>query len=49
MLPIGRGYVRRDERRGAFGVLLGFYVISALVVGLIGLDLLLGLNLKRWL
>ena len=45
-LPIGRGYVRKDERRGAFTVLLGFYLISAGLVGLIGLDLLLGLDLK---
>jgi hypothetical protein len=43
-LPIGRAYVRRDARRGAYNVLLGFYLIAMLVVGFIGLDLIFGLR-----
>jgi hypothetical protein len=43
-LPIGRAYVRRDERRGAYNVLLGFYFIGMLVVGFIGLDLIFDLR-----
>jgi hypothetical protein len=43
-LPIGRAYVSRDERRGAYNVLLGFYLIAMLVVGFIGLDLIFDLQ-----
>jgi len=43
-LPIGRGQVRRDERPGAFNVLLGLYFIAAAVVGFIALDLLFGIR-----
>ena len=42
-LPIGRGRVRRDERRGPFVVLFAFYVGAALLMGFIGLDLLFGI------
>ena len=45
-LPIGRGHVRRDERAGAFAVLLGLYGIAALLVAFISVDLLLGLDLR---
>jgi uncharacterized membrane protein len=40
-LPIGRTYVRRDERRGAFNMLLALYAMAAVVVAYIALDLLL--------
>jgi hypothetical protein len=43
-LPIGRAYVRRDERRGAYNVLLGFYLIAMLIAGFIGLDLIFDLE-----
>ena len=43
-LPIGRGYVDRSERPGAFHVLTGFYMLSALAALVISLDLLLGLG-----
>ena len=43
-LPIGRGYVMREERAGAFHVLFGFYVVAALGLAFIGLDLLFGLT-----
>ena len=43
-LPIGRGYVLRDERAGAFTALFGFYVLAALGMAFIGLDLLFGLT-----
>ena len=39
-LPIGRTYVRRDERRGAYRMLLTLYVAAALLVAYITLDLL---------
>ena len=41
-LPIGRSYVRRDERPGAFRTLFGFYVAAALMMTFIALDLLFG-------
>jgi hypothetical protein len=40
-LPIGRVYVRRDERRAAFNVLLGLYLAAAVLVAFICADLLL--------
>ena len=43
-LPIGRDYVRRDERPGAFGALFGFYAVAALTMAFIALDLLFGLT-----
>jgi hypothetical protein len=39
-LPIGRAYVRRDERPGAYRMLLCLYVAAALLVAYITLDLL---------
>jgi hypothetical protein len=45
MLPIGRAYVRRDERRGAFNVLLGLYFAAALLVAFISLDLIVEVRL----
>jgi uncharacterized membrane protein len=43
-LPIGRAYVRREERRGAFNALLAFYSIAALGAAFISFDLLFGLS-----
>jgi hypothetical protein len=44
MMPIGRAYVRRDGRAGAFGVLLAFYAGAALLAAYVALDLLFGLG-----
>ena len=44
-LPIGRAYVGR-ERRGAFQLLLFFYVAAALLCATIAADLLFGLGLR---
>lgn len=41
-LPIGRGYVRRDERPGPFKALLASYVVAILLMAFVGLDLLFG-------
>ena len=41
-LPIGRGYVLRAERAGAFSALFGLYVLAAFGMAFIGLDLLFG-------
>jgi hypothetical protein len=43
-LPIGRAYVRRDERPGAFRMLLGFYAVAALLVAFVAVDLLLDIK-----
>ena len=43
-LPIGRAYVLRAERAGAFHVLFGVYMLAALGMAFIGLDLLFGLT-----
>ena len=43
-MPIGRGYVERAERPGAFRVLLALYVAAAAGVAFIGLDLLFGIT-----
>ncbi|WP_166038577.1 hypothetical protein [Sphingosinicella sp. YJ22] len=40
-MPIGRGKVERDERPGAFRVLLGLYILAAAMIAFAGLDLLL--------
>lgn len=42
-LPIGKGEVRRDERAAAFQTLFAFYVVAAVTMAFIGLDLLFGL------
>jgi hypothetical protein len=43
-LPIGRSYVARDERPGAFGLLAGCYGVAVLLMSFISLDLLIGLG-----
>jgi hypothetical protein len=43
-LPVGRGYVRRDERPGPFRALLASYVVAILLMAFIGLDLIFGLT-----
>ena len=43
-LPIGRGQVARDERPGAFRFLAALYVLAALAMLYIGLDLLFGIG-----
>ena len=43
-LPIGRGQVIRNERPGAFRFLFALYVLAALVMLYIGLDLLFGIG-----
>jgi len=43
-LPIGRSYVRQDERPGAFRTLLAFYAVSAVLMLFISLDLMFGLS-----
>jgi len=48
-LPIGRSYVRRDERAGPFWVLFTFYVAAASMAVFISLDLLFGPTLRKWL
>ena len=40
-MPIGRGYVERAERPGAFRVLLGLYILAGAMLAFAGLDLLL--------
>ncbi len=44
-LPIGRDYVLREERAGAFNVLLALYIVAAAMMAFIGLDLLFGITL----
>ncbi len=48
-LPIGRAYVHRDERRGAFNALLALYAAAALMAVYIALDLLLAINVRSLL
>ena len=48
-LPIGRAYVHRHERRGAFNLLLALYIVAALMAAIIALDLLFGLRVGDWL
>ena len=45
-LPIGRSYVRRDERPGAYRALLGLWVAMAVISAMIGLDLLFGFDVR---
>ena len=45
-LPIGRAFVARSERRGAFAVLLLLYIVAASLAALIAVDLLFGLRLR---
>ena len=39
-LPIGRGYVERVERPGAFRVLLALYIVAGAMIAFAGLDLI---------
>lgn len=48
-LPIGRAYVRRDERAVPFWVLMGLYVAAAGMAVFISLDLLFGTTFRKWL
>jgi hypothetical protein len=43
-LPIGKGQVRRDDRKGAFHLLFALYLLAAFAMVFIGLDLLFGLT-----
>ena len=43
-LPIGRGYVERAERPGAFRALLGFYIAAVAIIAFTALDLLFGIR-----
>jgi hypothetical protein len=43
-LPVGRGYVRREERPGPFRALLASYVVAILLMAFIGIDLIFGLT-----
>lgn len=42
-LPIGRGYVVREERPGPFRALLGFYAAALALIAFAGVDLLFGI------
>lgn len=44
-LPVGRGRLLREERPGAFRALFVTYIATALLMAVIGLDLLIGLEL----
>lgn len=48
-LPIGRTYVRREERPGAYYALSGFWLTMALMAVMIGLDLLFRIDVRFWL
>ena len=43
-LPIGRGQLFRDERPSAFRFLFALYILAALAMLYIGLDLLFGIS-----
>jgi hypothetical protein len=44
-LPIGRAYVEKAERPGAFRVLLALYVVAGLLIAFIAVDLLVSVDL----
>lgn len=46
-LPIGRAYVLRAERPGAFQVLIALYSVAAVAVLVMAADLLFNLNLRN--
>ncbi len=48
-LPIGRSYVRRDERPGAYRALMFFWVAMAFAAAMICLDLLFKVDVRSWL
>ena len=43
-LPIGRGYLERAERPGAFRVLLGLYILAGAMIAFMALNLLFGIG-----
>jgi hypothetical protein len=45
-LPVGRSYVRRDERPGAFRTVAILYGAAALLLAFIALDLLFALRMR---
>ena len=46
-LPLYRTYVRREDDRAKFGVLLALHAASLMLVALVAVDLLFGLRLKE--
>ena len=44
-LPVGRAYLFREERPGAFRALFAAYVAATAAMAFIGVDLLVGLDL----
>jgi hypothetical protein len=47
-LPVGRAYVRRDERPGAFRAVAVLYAAAALLLAFIALDLLFNIRERLW-
>jgi hypothetical protein len=45
-MPIGRAYVRRDERPGGFNALIGLYAAAMILLAVMAADLLLNLGLR---
>jgi hypothetical protein len=45
-LPIGRAYIRQDERPGAYRSLLLFYIACAALMLFVSVDLMLGLGAR---
>lgn len=48
-LPIGRAYVSRSERPGAYWVLMVLWVAMALLAAVMCLDLLFRIDVRSWL
>lgn len=46
-LPVYRTYLRREENRAKFAVLLAVHALTLLVVAVVAADLLLGLGLRH--
>jgi hypothetical protein len=44
-LPLGRSYISRYERAGAYWMLFGFYALSGVLAAVICVDLILGVKL----
>jgi hypothetical protein len=47
-LPVGRAYVRRDERPGAFRTVALLYGAAALLLAFIAVDLLFNIRERLW-
>lgn len=47
-LPVGRAYIRRDERPGAFRTVAVLYGVAALLLAFIALDLLFNIRERLW-